>query len=100
MTMLTESGCEEFILFVRGEKCWCYRRDDGQSGHERDNVSERAWTDKGWKIVKVYMDYSNGHYGWNPGVLNVEIGYHEQRLTPVERLAARLYVAHYWEIPF
>lgn len=103
--MATESTQEEFLLAVKGKYVRRIARADHQScWFERGRHDAGAfWEEKGYKIVKVYQpDY----YDWqhrmemNCTILDVEIGYHVQRLTALERLAVRLYTFRYWDIPY
>lgn len=97
--MDTESGAEEFVLLVRGRWVSCIQRNDGQSGYSRDNYNVVEFEKVGWKLVKVYL-YPNDVGQWYSCGVYTEIGYHEQRLTALERLSVRCYVGHYWDIPF
>jgi len=97
--MLTESGAEEFMLIVRGKSVSCIQRDDGQNGYERCNYNVTSFLASGWKLVKVYLFPNNVGQNYSCGIYT-EIGYHEQRLTALERLVVRCYVGSYWDIPF
>lgn len=97
--MDTESGFEEFILLVNGMYVRLIQRDDGQSGYVRDYTNVQSFLNLGWKLVKVYLELGNSDQ-WCDCAVYTEIGYCEQRLTALERLRARCYVGHYWDIPF
>jgi len=95
---MTESGREEFILVVRGRWVHTLMRDDGQSHHD-DMMSDWGfWRKEGFKMVKVYG--TDDPKDFNITAVDCEIGYHEQRLTALERLAVRCYAGKYWDIPF
>lgn len=92
---------EEFILIVSGSKVQKLGR--ASPGSVVDNVRffriERP-IPRDWKIVKVYQPISSEGWLGTEDVTAVEIGYHEQRLTALERLAVKCFVSHYWDIPF
>lgn len=92
---------EEFVLMVCGAKVKKLSRASSLDGDARvrfygiDKPQPR-----GWKVVKVYQP--EGNEGWlgKDDILDVQIGYHEERLSALERLAVKLFVSHYWDIPF
>lgn len=92
---------EEFVLIVRGGKVKKLARASGMDGDGNVHFygMDRPQP-KGWKIVKAYQP--EGNEGWlgTDDVTAVQIGYHEERLTALERLAIKCYVSHYWDIPF
>lgn len=91
---------EEFILMVSGGKVKKIARASALDGDW--NIAEYRvdMIPAGWKIVKVYQPEGNEYWLGTDDVLAVQIGYMEQRLTALERLAVKLFVAHYWDIPF
>jgi hypothetical protein len=103
--MTTESGLEEFILVVRGCRVSLIERVSSDSRWHAKMFSDnftQEWVNRGYKIVKVYFPDTGQQY-WGDvrvSVLDAEIGYHEQRLTAIERIAIKCYVARYWDIPF
>lgn len=97
--MGTESGAEEFVLLVQGRWVTCIQRNDGQSGYSRDNYNVVEFEKAGWKLVKAYLYLSECDL-WDSLAIFTEIGYHEQRLTALERLSVRCYVGSYWSFPF
>lgn len=59
------------------------------------HIDER--TEANYKIVKIYAESEDE---FNVTVDEVEIGYQEERLTPLERLRAWLAPCKYYDIPF
>lgn len=102
--MATESGFEEFVLIVRGARVKLLERVSADScwSFKFIGADDVYWRAEGWKIVKGYFPDTGQRY-WGDtqtSVLDSEIGYHEQRLSALERLAVMCYVARYWDIPF
>jgi len=95
--MLTESGREEFIVMVKGGVVHTMMRDDGQSYYTFWVWGETEFGKMGFKLVKVYRDDDENY---PITAADCEIGYHEQRLTALERLAVLCWVGRYWDIPF
>jgi len=96
--MQTESGREEFVFVVKGKQVITLMRDDGQSCHWFWAWGEQHFTEQGFKVVRVYGSDDTRDFGIT--AIDCEIGYHEQRLTPLERLALRCHAGKYWDIPF
>jgi len=96
--MLTESGREEFIVMVKGGVVRTMLRDDGQTYHAYWGWGERELGKAGFKLVKVYGGDDANSFAVT--AVDCEIGYHEQRLTALERLAVLCWVGRYWDIPF
>jgi len=96
--METESGHEEFILAVKRSWVHTLERDDGQSYDIAHSREYEEYIRLGYKIVKAYS--VGDKYDYWLTAADCEIGYHEQRLTALERLAVRCYVGKYWQIPF
>lgn len=92
------------IVYVRGSKrravttslpmiLHCARRENGRSGYDfacDDLIAPY------YKFVKLYCDVPM----YDCTIADVDLGYHEERLTPLERLRAKLAMPHYWDIPF
>jgi len=97
--VLTESGREEFVFVVKGKQVLTLMRDDGLTHHYSLIARREAhFTEQGFKVVKVYG--SDDANDFSITAVDCEIGYHEQRLTALERLAVRCYAGKYWDIPF
>jgi len=94
----TESGLEEFILWVSDGLCTVVMRDNGDGRHESTNWESPP---EGVTVVKAYgspdwiaMGASDNYHD------AVIIGYCERRLTTHEEWRIRQFVATYWDIPF
>lgn len=92
--MSTESGLEEFVLYVQDGFVWTIQRDDGQDRHKTWAYEETLE----YNIVKAYAPIPVIPKWLDED--DVIIGYCERRLTEVERQAVIKYVARYWDIPF
>lgn len=102
---MTESGMEEFVLLVCGGSVSLVARESADSRWvaRKSNPVEEFMLNNGYKLVKAYFP-DVAQVAWyhdrDATILDSEIGYHEARLTPLERLAVRVYVTCYWDIPF
>lgn len=94
----TESGLEEWILWVEGKSVITLDRADFESEWASNQL---AYIAPSPNIVKAYApaDWQTLPYKpyWRELVI---IGFRERRLTTEEENAIRDYVAQYWEIPF
>ena len=94
----TESGLEEFLLFVYDDEVWTAERADDESVWM---TMDAAYPPDGALVVKAYAPYDwqvmPVKSYWYDAVI---IGYHEARLTPRQEHLIRLRVMHYWDIPF
>jgi len=97
--MGTESGLEEFVLWVQHDFVSCEIRADWESDWEApyglgisrmDGTIVKAYASHDWQFMAFNL-------AWESAVI---IGYCERRLTDIEEAAIRRYVARYWEIPF
>lgn len=71
----------------------CARRENGGSGYDfacDDLIAQY------YKFVKLYSDVAM----WDCTIADIDLGYHEERLTPLERLRAKMAMPKYWDIPF
>lgn len=71
----------------------CARRENGGSGYSfmcDDLIAPY------YKFVKLYSDVPTR----DCTIADVDLGYHEERLTPLERLRAKMAMPHYFDIPF
>lgn len=102
---MTESGMEEFIVAIKGRSIKLLERHSADSKwvFRSTAFDSPEWEVWGYKIVKVYFP-DVGQLAWYcdryATILDAEIGYHEQRLSALERLSLRVYVTCYWDIPF
>lgn len=103
---------ETFLLeWVQGEKInpilsfvlptgwWrCVARCDEQNDDAFWSYPYRQLLDNPDAVFVVV--YNDAKDSYAPTLTDVEIGYHERRLTTLQRLKAILYVTDYWTIPF
>lgn len=95
----SESGLEEFIIWLHGDDAWVIARADHESA--RSSLYGPAIDDLNGRMVKAYApaDWQTmGVMWWFYEC--VIIGYRECRLTAEEEHRIRLLVSHYWELPF
>lgn len=93
--LITESGLEEFVLYVQNGNIFVAARQDSDSEFGRMEYFQRSPVGC---LVKAYAP--DGCQGEKVTAVDVEIGYCERRLTPLEILKIRLYVGTYWHIAF
>lgn len=96
--MDTESGFEEFVLWVSEAVVMTVMRQDNQCMHKHNDWDEPP---HGTIIVKAYAPEKWQGYPYVPGNRDdVVVGYQEARLTERQRENVIDYVYRYWDIPF